>query len=433
MQKLPKFAKGERGSALVEAAIMIPVLIMLLYWAIGMTDIMVLRVKAAEAARFSLWETTVFRTQNEISPDVALRFRDLRSPASVNLEYTGLLLYPQSSNMIFASQVRTNRSVNIGGKVKLDNPTGPIDFVLNVILGAVTGSVDGATRFFKFNTNGGADARVTLVRASHIGSQIFGGGEILKGVSMDHSAAMQNFSFTSPVSGANPMRLVFDTWKAWPKPRQFTTDGGKTNTNVNPMATYLTVEQQVSSQVDKIAFYGAKQLSVLTAIDNFFTKVRSNPVAGFLFGGTVPSIISTDRMDSAARGPITIRPVGDHDFPWVPAHGQFKSDERGSHRLGELAGFKNPVYAEYPRTAILESQDMSRYTVPYKINSQYYSDHGGNDRNLANVKHTLMKPALSQNNDYVRTYACRGHFFSGGINPGITDFKKRYKSGCYQP
>jgi hypothetical protein len=351
------------------------------------------------------------------------------------------MLYPQASNMVFSAQVDTKRAVSLGGHARLDNPTGNrfVDWFLNLLVGAVSDSVDGATRFFRFNTNGAATSQVTLVRASHIGSQIFGGGEILKGVSMDHSAAMQNLTFTAPVKGANPMRLVFDTWKAWPKPAAFTRDGGKTNITVDPMKTYVTVEEQVSSQVDKVAFYGIKQIGFLSKIDDFLGKVRSSQVARFLFGGTIPSIIATDRMDARTRGPITIRPVERPDVGWTPTYNPGSGLDAGSHRLGELASYGNPVYTDYPRTALIDQQDPSRYTVPYKINSQYFKSqgfsdgNGGGDRNVNNVLHTPMRPALAQQNDYVKTYQCRGHFFAGSINPGVTDVKRRYRSNCYSP
>src|SRR5438270_1958023 len=142
--KICKICKArERGSALVEAAIIIPVLVMLLYWAIGMTDIMVLRVKAAEAARYALWETTVFRTPTEINREVRTRFADLKSPASVNLPYTGLMMYPQSSNMVWSAAVDTSQKVSIGGKVQLPNDSGIGARFLNFILGFVSGAVDG--------------------------------------------------------------------------------------------------------------------------------------------------------------------------------------------------------------------------------------------------------------------------------------------------
>ena len=44
---------GQSGSALVEAAILFPVLILILYWSIALTDVLVLKLKASEAARFA--------------------------------------------------------------------------------------------------------------------------------------------------------------------------------------------------------------------------------------------------------------------------------------------------------------------------------------------------------------------------------------------
>ena len=46
----------QRGSALVEAAILFPCLLLLLYWSASLTDVLVLKLKSAEAARFALPE-----------------------------------------------------------------------------------------------------------------------------------------------------------------------------------------------------------------------------------------------------------------------------------------------------------------------------------------------------------------------------------------
>ena len=430
---LKTILKRERGSALVEAAIIIPILVILLYWAIGMTDILVLRTKASEAARFALWENTVFRTPNEISQDVTARFRDLKSPLGIDLPYTGLMLYPQSQHMRWAANVNPNQRVSIGGQVKLGGGTGLIDKFLQLVLGAVSKSVDGATRYFQFNTNGEASVSVSLVRASHIGSAIFGGGEILPGASFEHSGAMQNFAFTSPVRGANPMRLVFDTWKAWPKPKQYQRiRGAPTDTKIDPMKTYTAVEDQVSAQVGQIAFYGLKQAGFITKIDDFMTKVRSSGVAKLLFGGTIPSIIGTDRMDGPGRGPITIRPVEAPDVGFCPVYRPTNGDQPGSYRLGELASYSARVYTPYPRTAMIDQEDPGRWTVPYKMNSQYFSQSGGNDQDVANIARKAVPAKLSQNNEYVKTYKCRGHYFLGSQRAGEADPKKRYGAGtCY--
>ena len=49
---------GQSGSALVEAAILFPCLVLILFWSIAFTDVLILKLKASEAARFALWETT---------------------------------------------------------------------------------------------------------------------------------------------------------------------------------------------------------------------------------------------------------------------------------------------------------------------------------------------------------------------------------------
>lgn len=431
-----KLAKREHGSALTEAAIVIPVIIILLFWAIAMTDIMVLRIKTSEAARFALWETTVFRQPAAISSDVAQRFRDLRSPASVNSQFTGLLLYPMAQHMILSSNVQPNQTVSIGGKVKLDNPTGIIDKFLGFLLGVVSGTVDGATGFFKFNRQGAATARVQLVRASHIGSKILMGGDLIGnkgGNDYEHSGFMQNLAFATPVSiNHNPMRLVFDTWKAWPKTAAYTKNGAKTNIGVAPAQTYQTVEEQVSAQVDKIAFYGARQSGVISAVDNFMSRVNSSGVMNLLFGGTMPSILATGRMDTSARGPISIRPVASPDQGWVPAYTPGAGMEAGSQRLGELATYGAAKAADAPRTAFIQNQDQTRYTVPYIINSQYFTDNGGGDRDVFKNKRKSMRPDLARTNEYVKTYQCRGHYFAGGIAAQQPDVSKRYRPNCYK-
>ena len=61
---------GQSGSALVEAAILFPCLLLVLYWSIAVTDFLVLQLKASEAARFALWETTVWKPPSLIDREV---------------------------------------------------------------------------------------------------------------------------------------------------------------------------------------------------------------------------------------------------------------------------------------------------------------------------------------------------------------------------
>ena len=156
--------RGERGSAMVEGAIIIPVLLILIYWSSAMTDIMTLKIKASEAARFALWETTVFRGGAQISNDVAQRFPDLKSPASLNLNYTGLMLYPQAANVVWSANVNTAyKKVGIGGSTRLPPGNGVIMNLVNQVLGFLSRQVDAEMARDQFNVDGEASATATLV------------------------------------------------------------------------------------------------------------------------------------------------------------------------------------------------------------------------------------------------------------------------------
>src|SRR3979411_2008819 len=91
--------QGERGSAMVVAAFIFPCLVLILYWSAALTEVMVLKLKAAEALRYTLWESTVFKAPQQIDAEVQQRFADLRSPKGVDLPHTGLLMYPLAADM----------------------------------------------------------------------------------------------------------------------------------------------------------------------------------------------------------------------------------------------------------------------------------------------------------------------------------------------
>src|SRR3954468_23495801 len=101
---------SERGSTMVEAAIIFPCLVLILYWSAALTDVMELKLKAAEALRYSLWESTVFKAPATINNEVQQRFLDLRSAKNVNLQYTGLLMYPLARDMAWSASVDTTQT-----------------------------------------------------------------------------------------------------------------------------------------------------------------------------------------------------------------------------------------------------------------------------------------------------------------------------------
>ena len=426
--------REQRGSALVEAAIIFPLLVLIVMWSAAMTDILVLKLKGAEAARFSLWETTVFRAPAEIDSDVQARFADLRSPAAIHLAHTGLMMYPLASNIQWKVDVNTDQKVSLGpGRAPPQNNPGILQNFIGAIIGAVARTADGEMRRERFNTNGRAIARVTLVRATHDeqASSILKGGDLLGlkgGNDLDHSKPMTNYSFQTPLPSEKPMQLVFDTWKAWPKPARYTLDGGPTNVATPPQQTYPEVEKQVSAQVDKIVFFGLKQQAWFNSVNNLVSRLTSSGLARGLFGGRLPDVFSAEPMDGPRNGPITILPPELPNARFVPS--QCTGGACHTQRLGDV--FADQAMRVLPGDENLSGGvDRTRYTLPYKINSVWWRTSGGTnypeatDANLAGPN-----ARMTQQNEYVRTYQCRGHYFLGSTRAGENDPARRYKASC---
>jgi hypothetical protein len=423
--------RRERGSALTEAAIVIPTLVLLIYWSAAITDVLVLKIKGQEAARFALWETTVFRDPAQINGDVANRFRDLRSPATENRSFTGLMMYPQSSSIQWSAQVDPKaKKVGLGGTIKLPTTNPGVVGFINRIVNALSRSVDTAVGKQKFNVYGYAEARATLVRASHQGSAILNGGDLVGargGNDLDHPQNMANFTFQTPLPGEHPLKLVYDSWKAWPKPAAYTSNGAKTNTSVAPSQTYATVEEQVSTQLDNTAFFGVNQNRFFNQIKTGLLKLTSNGFVRGLMGGQLPELFSARRMEDPQfpnAGPLTILPVEVPPETWAPGHGL-----KGNQRLGEI---KNSLVSSNGTKELSGGVDRSRYTVPYKINSDYWRDDGGTDASTSALANntTQFNRNLKTNNEYVKSFACRGHYFAGATGPQISDSTRRYKATC---
>lgn len=423
---------GECGSALVEAALVIPVLVLVIYWSAAMTDVLVLKIKSSEAARFALWETTVFRSGPEIATDVARRFADLRSPAGLELSHTGLMLYPRAQDMVWSAEVdATSRTVPLGGEARMPPASGLVLRLANAVLGALARGIDAELARERFNMHGEAEVRVRLARASHLGSAILNGGDLVGhrgGGDLDHPRSMANWSFVTPLPSQNPMRLVFDTWKAWPRPLQFTANGAPADPSVSPMRSYPVVEEQVSAQVGQIAFFGLRRTAALAKISGLLARVVSSGPMRSVLGGSAPDVFGTGRMDDGRglRGPITILPVERPDVGWVPGQGL------NVQRIGDVGTASEGAVWLTSNEAMTRHRggaDYSRYTVPYRINTHYWRQDGG-------VDGRTRRPLLEQpprtvgvdDNGYVETFHCRGHYFAGAVRDGVTDWRKRYRS-----
>jgi len=404
---------GQSGSALVEAAILFPVLILILYWSIALTDVLVLKLKASEAARFALWETTAWKSPRQIDHEVRQRFRDLRSAASIDRAATALLLFPRSSSLRWGAQVdvAADEVMLTGNRARFNLGPGILGSFLGAASGWMAGGVQAALRAERFNTFGVASARAWVVHAGRASSTILAGGDLLGrrgGNDLGAPRSIVELSLTSPLPERRPLQLVFDPWKAWPKPASFQLTRAPVDVGISPLQTYPEVERQVSAQVGAIAFFGMRQKPWFQALDSVTARIQEGGVARALLGGTLPRIFGTGRMDSPERGPITILP-------------------QGAQRIGE-------VVSRAPRRltgldAYTEWEDVTRNTVPHGIDSQYWRASGGTDGGSAPSLSPL--PArLATANQYVQAWGCRGSFFAGSTVAQEPDSRRRYRAPC---
>jgi hypothetical protein len=303
---------------------------------------------------------------------------------------------------------------------------------LDAAFRALASGVDAEMERERFNVHGKAEARVSVGPGKPDGSRILKGGNLLA-ADLGRPSSLAKMALQAPLPSERPMQLVFDTWKAWPRPKEYTRDGAPTDVTVSPMRTYPVVEEQVSAQVDKIVFFGLNQKP-------WFDKLRAAGRflagrLGTLAGGSLPDVFSAARMDGPEHGPISILPPEPADKSFVPSKCdlQGRSEACATQRLGDLRTSQaGPAFLGDTET-LGSRVDRTRYTLPFRINTQYWTESGGTnagDGTGGDRKLQAPPATLTEDNEYVRTYHCRGHFFAGSQRAQESDPAQRYARGC---
>lgn len=418
---MARLHREQGGSALVEAAIILPCLVLVVLWSAGLTDVLILKLKAAEAARYALWESTVFKPPRQIAAEVERRFEDLASPDDVRLGHTALLLQPRARDLRWRAEVdMTSAEGSLGGSSTVATGGGPWDAFAGALSGTLPRGVDAALRGMGFNTHGVALARVSLTAGQGAGRRLLPGGDLpgLRGGN-DFGApgSLRNLVLQAPLPSQRPLRLVFDAWKAWPRPAPYAPPGAGDGVDTSPFRTYPEVEKQVSAQVRRIAFAGVDRIPGLRGLTDFAGRVLRSGVGTAVAGGSLPDIFSVDRMDdvSTSRGPITILPPERASESWVPHSCGIAGREVPcpTQRAGDVTSTGDGPFALDGDRSIGLAVDRVRFTLPYRVRSAYWRRYGGMDRELDSRDLDAVEAKLAGENAYVKSYRCRGHFFGG--------------------
>ncbi|MFP2910592.1 TadE/TadG family type IV pilus assembly protein [Pyxidicoccus sp. 3LFB2] len=169
MHSLRQRRAPRRGAATVEFALAVPVLVMILMFSMYLTELVRAKVKLLELARYATWEMTSYTlsdfgkadhdaafadAKREAMEEVQERFRDMDSvetnaqPGAFIARYTNVQADVTNKDVPF-----------IEAGLVLGNSS---DGMANSILGAVNGGANGLLGFWRFNTKGWVESRVSM-------------------------------------------------------------------------------------------------------------------------------------------------------------------------------------------------------------------------------------------------------------------------------
>lgn len=384
--------RRERGTALTELAILVPLFVIIFMWAQFFTDLGLVKLKAEEAARYALWEMAVQQPVGGAAASVQDRFKDLASPNVPEFQLarpmgTQSFTAPVTVTVAIADQL----GEPFGGSIPQPNNGGGFWGQIASWLARFTGRVvDTMLRRFGLETT--SSAQVTDVSMT-VQDRAFPGFRFLPLLVRDPGPPR-----TVTVHASSP-RMLVDSWKAWAS-KYNPSRGDIRNIETSPYESYGSnfpgddglPERVVSAWVANAAFFGlGNQLSSATRA---FTYIGlRNPLSTDTHAG------STNSRD--ASGPITMLPGRTDSRGWTVSSG------RPIKRYG--GDFSSNYNSKETRSVGLSGEDHPRFTVPGRIYSTEWTGSGG-----------TMTPVQSwhSRNPYTMMFDCRDVFYMGSVRGG---------------
>lgn len=386
--------EDETGAATVEFAVLLAPLLITLMWSILLSDLVGVKLKALEMARYLTWESTVYRDPQAVVDEVNQRFANLNS---TNLEAAENNVYLGLDEITIEPKLDDQLEVKMTGQV----PQGNLPFDLNGALGGMSNGVNAVMGWMKLPKIGKARSEVKITVKNKIVTSLRLINTEIQGAESDGIA--NGFEFNEHYA------LVYDTWKAWPNKNRMV--GRRDGSTADPMQTYPIAEKLVADQVGEIAY--GKFIPVVGDIIGVVQQIGE-----FMSFFGLPPLMA-DSRSTEDSGPVTMRPVDTVNVAsFSPSHGT-NDATRWGHR------YRNSTFnADNPQVSGI---DRSHYSLPYRpTGGHWYRYDGGWDgrKRVYDLNRTQYE------NEYYKTYQCRGHYYEGMIVPDGKPGEYRDYDGC---
>lgn len=379
----------QEGAATTEFAILLAPLLITLLYSMLFVDLVEVKLKSLELARFVAWESVVYRDPATVKQEAEQRFANLRSTDLEGADKNNLFSL-DGKNIKVTASLDPGLDVEMAGSVPGKQPSDDSGF-----LGTMDRSIDAVLSKADLPSKGMARSEVSV----EVETKLIPDTRIL-------NTELKAEEIKKPLTFSSHHVLVYDTWKAWPNPNNMK---GFTDTETSPEDTYPVAERLVGAQVTAMAFLTLNDNKIMGKVNKFID----------IFGLPPPFATGAFVDDEEDGNPTTLRPVATRSQDGIksfsPSYGRNDAFRFGNKKRA------TPAYADNPDWGI----DHYRRSVPFgpwKNGGHWYSQDGG--YNLKKWKQRLVT------NDYVRTFECRGHYYEGQVVPDGKPGDYRNYNGC---
>lgn len=380
----------EPGTALTEFVVVMPIFIMLLFWAEFFVDFGIVKMKVEEASRFALWEKVAQRSEGQIQTDVRTRFSDLSSPSSV---HNSAPVGARSFKSLIVSHVSVpdNLAAPFAGSISMgNNGGGVLGALMATVYGFLGQALDGLVRQMQLETRRAAQATVEF----QVQNTLFPGGRLLTGFFDPDRATFLTVRGTSP-------QMLVDTWKAWPGIYSLSSQSVETDPyNTYSRGSASAPEVEVSARMRNASFLGQGRRGIFNSLDRIFRMVGLDPFVPY-------------RNWKDKSGPIVMLPGDAANQQFSPAKGA------ALQRWGDTAVNSAALTSVGD---IARGTDRARSTVPSStLHTGLWTAEGGMSDGAGNMvsKVAPVRTFPAQQNGYPVMYSCRSSFYMGAAVPSV--------------